>query len=314
MIGANPAKAAKGSVFFRAIKAIRRDRWLFAIMLLPTVYYLLFCYYPMYGILIAFKNFLPKAGIMGSPWYGLKYFRMIFADTYFWRVFTNTVVLNLTNLVITFPAPIILALLLNDIGSAAYKKTVQTITYLPHFLSAVVIVGMINDMFNSTGIVNTVLGSLGAQQQSFLTSASWFRPLYIGSNLWTNIGWDSIIFLAALSGVDMQLYEAARIDGAGRWKQTLHVTLPSILPTIVIMLILAMGRIMNVSFQKIWLMMNGGNQQVADVISTYVYQRGIVKSDFSYATGVNLFQSLISLFFVTITNAISKRATETSLW
>ena len=173
---------------------------------------------------------------------------------------------------------------------------------------------MINDMFNSTGMVNTILTAVGAQKVAFLTSARWFRPLYIGSNIWTNIGWDSIIFLAALAGLDMELYEAARIDGAGRWKQTLHVTLPGILPTIVIMLILAMGRIMNVSFQKIWLMMNGGNQQVADVISTYVYQRGIVKSDFSYATGVNLFQSLISLLFVIVTNTISRRATETSLW
>ncbi|MCR4622885.1 MAG: ABC transporter permease subunit [Clostridiales bacterium] len=314
MTASGPIRAYKNSLPNRAIKAIRRDRWLFLIMLLPTAYYVLFCYYPMFGILVAFKNFMPKEGIWGSPWYGLRYMRMIFADSYFWHVFINTIVLNLANLAVTFPAPIIFALLLNEVGSLAYKKTVQTITYLPHFLSVVVIVGMINDMFNSTGIVNTIVKSLGGEQQSFLTSAGWFRPLYIGSNVWTNIGWDSIIYLAALSGVDMQLYEAARIDGAGRWKQTLHVTLPGILPTIVIMLILAMGRIMNVSFQKIWLMMNGGNQQVADVISTYVYQRGIVKSDFSYATGVNLFQSLISLFFVIITNTISRRATETSLW
>ncbi len=298
----------------RALRALRRDRWLFLIMLLPTLYYLLFCYYPMYGIVLAFKDFHPKLGIVGSTWVGLRYIGMIFRDSYFWRVFGNTISLNLLNLVISFPAPIILALLLNEVGSKSYKKTVQTITYLPHFLSAVVIVGMINDMFNSTGMVNTILTSMGAERVAFLTSAKWFRPLYIGSNIWTNIGWDSIIFLAALAGLDMELYEAARIDGAGRWKQTLHVTLPGILPTIVIMLILAMGRIMNVSFQKIWLMMNGGNQQVADVISTYVYQRGIVKSDFSYATGVNLFQSLISLLFVTVTNAISRRATETSLW
>ena len=314
MTVSGPIRAYKNSLPNRAIKAVKRDRWLFLIMLLPTVYYVMFCYYPMFGILVAFKNYMPKEGTWGSPWYGLRYMRMIFDDAYFWRVFANTITLNLTNLFISFPAPIIFALLLNEVGSMAYKKTVQTITYLPHFLSVVVIVGMINDMFNSTGIVNTILKGIGAEQQAFLTAAGWFRPLYIGSNVWTNIGWDSIIYLAALSGVDMQLYEAARIDGAGRWKQTLHVTMPGILPTIVIMLILAMGRIMNVSFQKIWLMMNGGNQQVADVISTYVYQRGIVKADFSYATGVNLFQSLISLMFVTVTNAISRRATETSLW
>ena len=301
----------------RIVRALVRDRWLFLIMLLPAIYYILFCYYPMYGIVLAFKNFKPKKGILFSPWasdHGLKYIKMILRDGYFWKVFFNTIVLNLLNLAVTFPAPIILALQLNEVGSRWYKKSVQTITYLPHFLSAVVIVGMINDIFNSTGLINTFLVSMGMQKVPFLTSGSWFRPLYIGSNLWQGIGWDSIIFLAALSTLDMQLYEAARIDGAGRWQQTLHITLPGILPTIVIMLILAMGRIMNVSFQKIWLMMNGGNKAVADVIPTYVYQRGIVDSDFSYATGVNLFQSLISLLFVTVTNAISRRATETSLW
>jgi putative aldouronate transport system permease protein len=307
----------RGSLGERIVRALRRDKWLFLIMLLPTAYYLLFCYYPMYGVVLAFKNFKPKLGIIGSPWAsqnGMKYINMIIRDQYFWRVFFNTIILNLLNLAITFPAPIILALLLNEVGSKWYKKSVQTITYLPHFLSAVVIVGMLNDLFNSTGLVNTLITSMGGDKIPFLTSAKWFRPLYIGSNLWQGVGWDSIIFLAALSSLDMELYEAARIDGAGRWKQTLHITLPGILPTIVIMLILAMGRIMSVSFQKIWLMMNGGNQQVADVISTYVYQRGIINSDFSYATGVNLFQSLVSLFFVLITNAISKRATETSLW
>lgn len=311
------AAVKRGSLGERIVRAIRRDKWLFLIMLLPTAYYLLFCYYPMYGVVLAFKNFKPKLGIIGSPWAsqnGMKYINMIIRDQYFWRVFFNTIILNLLNLAITFPAPIILALLLNEVGSKWYKKSVQTITYLPHFLSAVVIVGMLNDLFNSTGLVNTLITSMGGDKIPFLTSAKWFRPLYIGSNLWQGVGWDSIIFLAALSSLDMELYEAARIDGAGRWKQTLHITLPGILPTIVIMLILAMGRIMSVSFQKIWLMMNGGNQQVADVISTYVYQRGIINSDFSYATGVNLFQSLVSLFFVLVTNAISKRATETSLW
>lgn len=311
------AAVKRGSLGERIVRALRRDKWLFLIMLLPTAYYLLFCYYPMYGVVLAFKNFKPKLGIIGSPWAsqnGMKYINMIIRDQYFWRVFFNTIILNLLNLAITFPAPIILALLLNEVGSKWYKKSVQTITYLPHFLSAVVIVGMLNDLFNSTGLVNTLITSMGGDKIPFLTSAKWFRPLYIGSNLWQGVGWDSIIFLAALSSLDMELYEAARIDGAGRWKQTLHITLPGILPTIVIMLILAMGRIMSVSFQKIWLMMNGGNQQVADVISTYVYQRGIINSDFSYATGVNLFQSLVSLFFVLITNAISKRATETSLW
>lgn len=301
----------------RMRRALKRDKYLYLIMLLPAVYYLLFCYYPMYGATLAFKNFKPKLGILHSPWAsegGMKYMRMIVEDPYFWLVFKNTITLNIINLLITFPAPIILALLLNELGSQRYKKMVQTVTYLPHFLSVVVVVGMMSDIFNSTGIVNTALKALGLNTVQFLTSASAFRPMYIGSNLWQNVGWESIIFLAALSGLDMELYEAARIDGAGRWKQTLHVTIPGILPTIIIMLILAMGRIMNVSFQKILLMMNGGNQSVADVISTYVYRRGIQDADFSYATGVNLFQSLVSLLFVIGTNTISRKFSETSLW
>ena len=298
-------------------RALIRDRWLYLIMLLPCLYYLLFHYYPMYGVTLAFKQYKPKLGIIGSPWasqHGMKYILQVVQDPYFWTVFKNTIVLNVVNLAITFPAPIILALLLNEVASNRYKRVVQTVTYLPHFLSTVVVVGMMNTMFSSSGIVNELLGKIGLGPFAFLNDAQYFRPMYIGSNIWQNIGWDSIIFLAALSGLDQALYEAARIDGAGRWKQTIHITIPGILPTIVIMLILAMGKIMNVSYQKILLMMTGSNQSVSDVISTYVYRRGITKADFSYATAVGLFQSLVSLVFVTATNWISRRTTETSLW
>ena len=286
-------------------------------MLLPVLYYALFCYYPMYGVTLAFKQYKPKLGIIGSPWasnHGMKYVQQVVQDPYFWTVFWNTIILNIENLIITFPAPIILALLLNELMHPGYKRLVQTVTYLPHFLSTVVVVGMMNSMFNSSGIVNQMIASMGMDKINFLNDAQYFRPMYIGSNIWQGIGWDSIIFLSALSGLDMQLYEAAKIDGAGRWKQTLHVTLPGILPTIIIMLILAMGRIMNVSYQKILLMMTGTNQSVSDVISTYVYRRGITKADFSYATAVNLFQSLVSLLFVSVTNWISRKTSETSLW
>ena len=298
-------------------RALIRDRWLYLIMLLPCLYYLLFHYYPMYGVTLAFKQYKPKLGIIGSPWasqHGMKYVLQVVGDPYFWTVFKNTIVLNVVNLAITFPAPIILALLLNEVASNRYKRVVQTVTYLPHFLSTVVVVGMMNSMFSSSGIVNELLGKIGLGPYAFLNDAQYFRPMYIGSNIWQNIGWDSIIFLAALSGLDQALYEAARIDGAGRWKQTIHITIPGILPTIVIMLILAMGKIMNVSYQKILLMMTGSNQSVSDVMSTYVYRRGITKADFSYATAVGLFQSLVSLVFVTTTNWISRRTTETSLW
>ena len=310
-------KASRYTLGERLIRALKRDRWLYLIMLLPFAYYVLFCYYPMYGVTLAFKQYKPKLGIIGSPWAsenGMKYVNQVVNDPYFWTVFKNTIVLNLENLLVTFPAPIILALLLNEVGSSKYKRVVQTITYLPHFLSTVVVVGMMNVMFNSSGIVNQAIASLGMEKVSFLNDAQYFRPMYIGSNIWQGIGWDSIIFLSALSGLDMELYEAARIDGAGRWKQTLHITIPGILPTIIIMLILAMGRIMNVSYQKILLMMTGSNQSVSDVISTYVYRRGITKADFSYATAVNLFQSLVSLLFVGVTNYISRRTSETSLW
>lgn len=286
-------------------------------MLLPFVYYVLFCYYPMYGVTLAFKQYKPKLGIIGSPWAsnnGMKYVLQVVRDPYFWTVFRNTIILNIENLIITFPAPIILALMLNEVAHARYKRIVQTVTYLPHFLSTVVVVGMMNSMFNSSGIVNQIIASMGMDKINFLNDAQYFRPMYIGSNIWQSVGWDTIIFLSALSGLDMQLYEAAKIDGAGRWKQTLHVTIPGILPTIIIMLILAMGRIMNVSYQKILLMMTGTNQSVSDVISTYVYRRGITKADFSYATAVNLFQSLVSLLFVSVTNWISRRTSETSLW
>ena len=286
-------------------------------MLLPFVYYVLFCYYPMYGVTLAFKQYKPKLGIIGSPWEsnnGMKYVLQVVRDPYFWTVFRNTIILNIENLIITFPAPIILALMLNEVAHARYKRIVQTVTYLPHFLSTVVVVGMMNSMFNSSGIVNQIIASMGMEKINFLNDAQYFRPMYIGSNIWQSVGWDTIIFLSALSGLDMQLYEAAKIDGAGRWKQTLHVTIPGILPTIIIMLILAMGRIMNVSYQKILLMMTGTNQSVSDVISTYVYRRGITKADFSYATAVNLFQSLVSLLFVSVTNWISRRTSETSLW
>ncbi|MBQ6563653.1 MAG: sugar ABC transporter permease [Clostridia bacterium] len=286
-------------------------------MLFPFAYYVLFCYYPMYGVTLAFKQYKPKLGIIGSPWAsqnGMKYVLQVVRDPYFWTVFRNTIILNIENLIITFPAPIILALMLNEVVHPHYKRIVQTVTYLPHFLSTVVVVGMMNSMFNSSGIVNQMIASMGMDKINFLNDAQYFRPMYIGSNIWQSVGWDTIIFLSALSGLDMQLYEAAKIDGAGRWKQTLHVTIPGILPTIIIMLILAMGRIMNVSYQKILLMMTGTNQSVSDVISTYVYRRGITKADFSYATAVNLFQSLVSLLFVSVTNWISRRTSETSLW
>jgi putative aldouronate transport system permease protein len=296
------------------IRVFRRDKYLYLMFLPPLLFYLVFHYAPMYGVLVAFKQFSIKRGIMGSDWVGLRYVKQFLADPYFWLVFKNTLIINLYNLLWSFPAPIILALLLNELRWKRIKSYTQTISYLPHFLSTVVVVGMLTSFLSGNGIINRGLGILGLGPYPFLTDARFFRTVYIASGIWQGVGWGSIIYLAALSMVDLELYEAAIIDGAGRWKRVLYVTLPGITPTITIMLILETGRIMNVAFQKILLLMNGPNMLVSDVISTFVYRRGIAEADFSYATGVGLFQSIVALIFVTSCNAISRRVSETSLW
>lgn len=310
----NARRLYKQSFRYRFVRALSRDKYLYLMFLLPLMYYLIFHYAPIYGVTVAFKDFKIKLGILGSPWVGLKHIRRFLFDPYFWQVFKNTLVINIYNLLWSFPIPIILALLMNEMKSQRFKRITQTMSYLPHFLSVVVVVGMLSTFLSSTGIVNQLMGLFGKGPFAFLTEARYFRTVYIASGIWQSVGWGSIIYLAALSSVDVELYEAARIDGAGRWKQALHITLPGIAPTITIMLILETGRIMNVSFQKILLLMNGSNMEVADVISTYVYRRGINDADFSYATGVGLFQSLIALVFVVGCNAISRRVSETSLW
>ena len=294
--------------------AFNRDKYLYLMFLLPLMYYLIFHYASIYGVVIAFKEYNIKKGILGSPWAGFKYIEKFIFDKYFWQVFKNTILINVLNLCWSFPVPIILALSLNEVKNYRYKKLVQTVSYLPHFLSTDVIVGMLAAFLNVDGVVNRLLENFGLGPYRFMLEAKYFRSVYIGSNIWQNAGWSSIIYLAALSAIDPQLYEAARIDGANRWHQMLHVTLPGIAPTITILFILETGRIMDVSFQKILLLMNGTNMPVADVIQTYVYRRGIGEADFSYATGVGLFQSVIALAFVSFSNAFSKRVSDTWLW
>ena len=295
-------------------KAFYRDKYLYLMFLLPFLFYALFHYLPMYGITLAFKDYNIKKGIWGSTWVGMKYINKFITDPYFWQVFRNTIVINIFNLFWSFPVPIILALMLNEVTNTKFKKMVQTISYLPHFLSVVVVVGMLNTFLSSNGIINQMLGAFGMGPYKFLLEAKYFRTVYIASGIWQSAGWGSIIYLSALSAVEAELYEAAQIDGASRWKQMLHVTLPGIAPTITIMFILETGNIMNVSFQKILLLMNGTNQSVADVISTYVYRQGIQNANFSYGPGIGLFQSLVALIFVTTANFISRRVGETSLW
>jgi putative aldouronate transport system permease protein len=299
-------------------KDLMRNKSLY-IMLIPVVaYYFIFHYIPMYGLQIAFKDFTPAKGIWGSPWVGLEKFKEFFVydSFYVWRIIRNTILINVYDLIFGFPAPIIFALLLNEIKNSIYKRALQTVSYMPHFISTVVIVGMIMDFFSRDGLINQILKFLGILSEpiSFMTEPGWFRPLYVGSGIWQNLGWGSIVYLAAISNIDPQLYEAALIDGAGRFRQALYVTIPGILPTIVIMFLLRVGHMMNVGFEKVFLMYNPLTYETADVISTYVYRKGLLEMDYSYGAAVGLFNSVINFLLVIFSNKIAKKLTETSLW
>ncbi|HML46978.1 MAG TPA: ABC transporter permease subunit [Clostridia bacterium] len=292
----------------------RRNKYIY-IMALPVIaYYLIFMYWPMYGAQIAFKRFSPGRGILGSPWIGISNYIKFFGSFYFGRIFRNTVLISVYGLVFSFPAPILLALMLNELRSVRFKRAVQTISYLPHFISIMVMCGMILDFTRSDGVINDMLGYFGLARQTMLLNPGMFRSIYIISEVWQGIGWGSIIYLSALAGIDTEQYEAAVIDGAGRFQKMLHVTLPGIAPTIVIMLILRVGQMMNVGYEKIILLYNGNTYETADVISTFVYRKGLVEADYSYSTAVGLFNSCINLCLLLVANTVSRRVGETSLW
>ena len=295
-------------------KKLYLNRYLYLIFLLPALYYVIFRYGPMVGLIISFKDFSAGLGIIKSKWVGFENYSKFLQKPYFWMVFKNTILLNLFNLFWTFPAPIVLALLLNEVKNTRFKKTVQTITYLPYFVSTVIVCGMIINFLSADGLVNQILHSVGIEKKQFLMFPQYFRSIYILSNLWSGLGWGSIIYLAALSSVDATLYEAAVIDGAGRWRQFVHVTFPGITPTIAIMFILATGNIMNVSFEKILLLYTGSTYEVADVIATYVYRQGLLRADFSYATAVGVFQSVVAFIFLLSANTLSRKLTNESLF
>lgn len=285
------------------------------LLVLPVIaYFLIFAYKPMYGLIIAFMDFRPNLGFDRSPWVGLKHFINFFNDVYFVRLLRNTVTISGLNILFGFPAPIILALLLNEVHSAKFKRTVQTITYMPYFISLVVVCSLIRTYSLSEGIFSQIAGLFGAQSKNYLANPSYFYPIYILSDIWQSIGWNSIIYLAALSGIDQEQYEAARIDGAGRFKQMVHITLPGIQPTIVILLILRLGGILNVGFEKVLLLYSEATYEVADVISTYVYRRGILNANFSYSTAVGLFNSLVNVCFLLLANGLSRKFSESSLF
>lgn len=305
----------------RAKSDLRKNKTLYIMLIPALLYYIIFCYGPMYGAVIAFKDYKPSMGIMGSDWVGLKHFISFFKSAYFWRILRNTLTISFSTLIFGFPAPIILALLINELKSKKYAKLTQTVTYLPHFISLVVVCGMIKDFTLNTGLINNILVTLtgGAwTPTTLLNEPRFFVPIYVISDIWQGVGWGSIIYLSALAGIDQELYEAATIDGAGRWKQTVHVTLPGILPMIVIMLILRIGGLLNVGYEKIILLYNQATFETADVISTFVYRRGLLAeggaNQWSYSTAVGLFNSVINFILIIMANRLSRRLTDTSLW
>lgn len=303
-----------GSKRARAVKDIRKHIYIYVMAIPMLAYYLLFCYEPMYGAIIAFKDFFPKLGIMGSPWVGFKHFESFFNNVYFSRLLGNTVMLSVLNLVFGFPAPILLAILLNEVRQNWFKRAVQTVSYLPHFISVMVICGMIVDFTSSRGVISDMLSLLGFKRQTMLLNPALFRPIYVISEIWQGMGWGSIVYLAALTAIDPQLYEAARMDGAGKLRQIWHVTLPGIMPTIVVMLILKLGSMMSVGSEKILLLYNSNTYSTADVISTFVYRKGLLDANYSFSTAVGLFNSLINFGLVLGANMISRKVNETSLW
>jgi putative aldouronate transport system permease protein len=285
-------------------------------MLLPAViYYAIFKYVPMYGATLAFKNFNIRLGILGSPWVGLSHFRRLFSMGSFFEVLRNTVLISLYKLIFGFPAPIIFAILLGELRQIRFKKVVQTISYLPHFLSWVVLASIFLQFFSpSSGPFNYITRALGLPQVYVLTSPQWFRTVLVATSVWKGFGWNSVIYLASLGSIDTELYEAAHIDGANRFQRIIHITIPGLAPVITIMLILAVGQMLNDDFDQIYNMYNSAVYSVADVISTYVYRVGLLDVNYSLATAVGLFKNVLAFSMILLTNAITKRVNDYGLW
>ncbi len=298
---------------------LKRNYGAYLLFVPVALYYIFFAYKPMYGILAAFKDFVPSKGVMGSPWtsqYGFGHFISFFKSHYFGRVLGNTLTISLSTLAVTFPAPIILALLLNEVRNKKFKKCIQTLSYMPHFISLVVICSMIRLFVANNGVVTTFLASLGIVDGRFslLSEEQYFVPIYVISGLWQTVGWNAIIYISALSGIDQGLYEAARIDGANKFKQMWHVTLPGLMPTIIMLFILRIGQVMSIGHEKIILLYNEGIYSTADVISSYVYRKGLLEYNWGFSTAVGLFNSIINFVLVIIANKISRKTIDMGLW
>lgn len=297
------------------LKADFRKNWLIYLMLVPVIVYLLvFCYAPMYGIVIAFKDFKPRLGIMGSDWVGLKYFKEFVGSVFFGRTLKNTLMLSGLNLLFGFCAPIVFAILLNEVRNLRFKKVVQTVTYLPHFITTVIIASLILIFTDSDGFITQIVNSITGHEGSLIGDKHMFRPIYVISDIWQSFGWGSIVYLAAIMGINPELYEAARIDGANKFKQIIHVTLPGMLPIIVIMFIMAVGGLMNVGWEKAFLLQSPVTYDTSDIISTFVYRKGFEDMNYSYSAAVGLFNSVINLILLTGANLMSRKVNGNSLW
>lgn len=299
----------------KIVHHLRRE-WQIYLMLLPTIiWFIVFLYKPMYGLQIAFKDYSVFRGVANSPWIGFEHFHYLFDNDQFIRAVKNTIVISALNLLFGFPAPIILALMFNEVLNATYKKTAQTIVYLPHFISSVIIAGIVITAFSpSVGIVNTVLGWLGIDSIYFLTKPEWFRPIFVGTGIWQEAGFGSIVFLAAIAGVNPSLYESAVVDGANRWQMMWRITIPAILPTIIIMLIIRIGNVMEVSFELIILLYQPATYATADVVNTFVYRQGLQNGQYDFAAAAGLFNAVVAFVLVMAANTLSRRYSRTSLW
>ena len=296
-------------------KQYKKCKYLFLMFIPVILYFVIFCYVPMYGVIISFQDYYPRLGITGSEWVGFKHFEKLFTGRYFFPVLRNTLIISIGKLLFGFPAPIILCLLLNEVRSLKFKKVVQTISYLPHFISWVVLASIVQTILSpSSGVVNYIIQLLGGEPIFFMGSSDWFRKVIVGSSIWRDTGWQTVVFMAAILSIDPQLYEAADLDGAGRFQKMIYVTLPCIAPTIIIMFIMATGNVIQDDFDQIYNMLNAKVMDVGDVIGTYTYRMGIEKMNFSYASAVGLFKNVVSLILVTFTNAFSRKLSGSSLW
>lgn len=305
-----PAAAKKPGL----LRRMRHYRNIYLMLLPVIIFYILFHYVPMGGLAIAFENYKPAKGILGSDWVGLKNFRKFLTGIYAWRVIRNTLTLNLLLLLFGFPAPILLALMINEMRENWYKKTIQTVSYMPHFVALVVVCGLLREFCLTTGLINDIIAFFGGTRVNLLSSLDHYRTVYVVSNIWQNIGWNSIIYLSALSSVDASLHEAAAIDGAGRFRQMLSVTLPALVPIIAVQLIMRMGHIMGEGHQKTILLYNEMTWEVSDIVSSYVYRRGLKNNDYSFGAAVDLFNSLVNVIILCSANYFSKHVVKESLW